>query len=109
MKNLTTLTLAACAALTLTACGGDPNDDNHINGMDGYMAALLCQKQVAKRAGIDRDQMVDVDADAIRKIRTGDEYHFHYAANDRMIPGGGYACNVHPKDKETATIEVVGL
>lgn len=44
MKNLTTLTLAACAALTLTACGGDPNEWDSPEQRDAAFAEYACQR-----------------------------------------------------------------
>ena len=44
MKKLTTLTLAACAALTLTACGGDPNEWDSPEQRDVAFAEYACQR-----------------------------------------------------------------
>ena len=105
----TILAGAMVPALALTACGGtstDPNDENHINGMEGYMAAMLCQKAVAKRVGVNREDMADVDKNAIRKINVDNEWHWYYQGTDQHVPGGNYSCNVYPTDKDNAKVDV---
>lgn len=101
--------LAAIIPLTLAlvACGSSTEtNEEKINGMDGHMAAMLCQKQVAKRAGIARDDMADVDLSAARQIRVDDDVHWHYSAKDQKIPGGQYSCNIFPESADKAKVEV---
>lgn len=110
MKKLLPIVITT-VALAVSACGSSEpstkNDEKHINGMDSFTAALLCQKQVAKRAGIDKDSMVKVEyGEPSRKVRVGDSYHWHYSARDQAVPGGQYSCNIRPSDKDTAEIEV---
>lgn len=98
MKNLTTLTLAACAALTLTACGGDS-----INGMGASEAAVACQKHLAQSTpGISLGDFSPVSSSGIRKVAAddGDVWQINGEMNDRA-----YQCTVHPKSKDAADVD----
>ena len=52
MKNLTALALAACAALTLTACGGDPNEWDSPEQRDAAFAEYACERMAEEEPGL---------------------------------------------------------
>ena len=70
-KLITTLTLAACAALTLTACGGDPNEWDSPEQRDAAFAEYACQR------------MTEEEPSLVGSTATSEAFDMDLTASDR--------------------------
>lgn len=104
MKKLLGITTALAAGVMLAGCGSsDPNDDNHINGMSNSEAVIACQKYLAnKTPGLSLGDFSTVSSKGIRKIRTGDNYHWTIQSS---FDGRNYMCNVRPASADDYEVD----
>lgn len=116
MKTLRITIPALILATTLTACGGasDPNDENHINGMDRAMAMTLCRKNVEKQLDAPGSaKWQGVTSATIEKDATGEKWGIRTHVDSDNALGASVrtevVCEVWPENEDTAKVDATLL
>lgn len=110
IKKLVTCSVALSAVLILSACGGsDPNDENHINGMDSTMALVLCKKNAERQLQNPGDaKWQSVTSAEMEKSDDGGQWGIRtYVDADGARKN--VWCTVRPQDEKTADVEAILL
>ena len=112
MKKLATAATALALTMTLTACGtsSDPNDEDHINGMDRAMAFVLCKKNVEKKLqSPDSAKWQNITSATIEKSDDGNQWGVRTHVDSDNAMGASLrtevACTVRPSSEDTAEVE----
>lgn len=111
MKKTITASIISLS-LMLTACGGtsDPNDEDHINGMDRAMAFVLCKKNVEKKLSSPASaKWQSITSATIEKSDDGGQWGVRTHVDSENGFGASQrtevVCTVRPSSKDTAEVE----
>lgn len=102
---------ALVCALALAGCGiSDPNDENHVNGMDKAMAFTLCKKNVeGKLTSPGSAKWQNVTGATIEKAADGERWGVRtYVDSDNAMGASQrtqVVCDVWPESEDTAKVE----
>lgn len=115
MKRIIRALPALVLAGALTACGApDPNDENHVNGMDKAMAFTLCKKNAERQlAAPATAKWQNVTSAEISKSDDGQQWGIRtHVDSDNALGATLRAdvwCTVRPSDKDNAQVEAILL